>query len=62
MREAYRLQKNALTDTLNKHDMFMIVFFIYTGNEIPEYNDVFEKTQSALKRLNKIANESAANS
>lgn len=60
MREAYRLQKNTLTDTLQKHNRFMAVFFIYTGNEVPEYKDIAEKMQSALKRLNKIADEISA--
>ena len=57
MREAYRLQKNDLTETLRKHQKFMAVFFIYTRNEIPEYKIVFEKIQSALNRLNKITDE-----
>jgi len=57
MREAYRLQKNHLTELLEKNEKSMAVFFIYTGNQIPEYKDVTEKMQSALKRLNKIVNE-----
>ena len=60
MREAYRLQKNNLTYTLKTHRKYLSVFFVYTGNEIPEYNDVSEKMQSALKRLNKIADETIA--
>ncbi len=61
MREAYRLQKEELTDTLRRKQKHMIIFFIYTGNQIPEYNDVTEKITSALNRLNKVADESAAN-
>ena len=60
MREAYRLQKNTLTETLKKYSKFMAVFFIYTGKEIPGYKDVAEKMQAALKRLNKIADEVSA--
>lgn len=60
MREAYRLQKSNLTYTLKTHRKYLSVFFIYTGNEIPEYNDVIEKMQSALKRLNKIVDETVA--
>lgn len=60
MREAYRLQKSSLTETLKKHGKCMTVFFIYTGNEIPGYKDAAEKMQSALKRLNKIADETIA--
>ncbi len=62
MRETYRLQKRTLTDTLKTNKKYMIVFFIFTGNEIPEYDNVSEKMQSGLKRLNKIADESVANS
>lgn len=60
MKEAYRLQKNTLTESLKKRDRFMSVFFIYSGNEIPEYKIVFEKMQAALNRLNKIADEAIA--
>lgn len=56
-REAYRLQKNNLTEILKKNGRFMTVFFIYTGKEIAEYKNIFEKMQSALNRLNKIADE-----
>ena len=57
MREAYRLQKNSLTNNLEKHKKCMAVFFIYTTNEILPYKDVSEKMQSALKKLNKIVDE-----
>jgi ribonuclease P protein component len=60
MREGYRLQKDSLTETLKNHKRCMAVFFIYTGNAIPEYKDVAEKMLSALKRLNKIAGEITA--
>ena len=58
MREAYRLQKNPLADALITNEKCMIIFFIYTGNVIPDYEEVSVKMQSALKRLNKIADES----
>lgn len=57
MREAYRLQKLSLTESLKRQSKFMIVFFIYTGNEIPDYKNVEEKIEAALKRLNKIVDE-----
>ena len=60
MREAYRLQKTALSETLKNNGKFMAVFFIYTGSEIPGYTEVGEKMQSSLKRLNKIADEVGA--
>lgn len=54
MRECYRLQKINLKISLGQNKKSLAVFFIYTGNEIPKYNEVFEKTGSALKRLEKI--------
>lgn len=60
IREVYRLQKNDLTGVLKFHEKFLIVFFIYTGNEIPAYADVYEKMQSALIRLNKIVDGNPA--
>jgi ribonuclease P protein component len=58
MREAYRLQKNNLRQNLKDQDKSLAVFFIYTGNRIPEYKDVAGKIQMALNRLQKIVNES----
>ncbi|GAB2837761.1 ribonuclease P protein component [Ferruginibacter profundus] len=57
MREAWRLQKNGLANTVNKGSKDLKVFIIYTGNELPEYNVVSEKTAAVIKRLIKICNE-----
>jgi ribonuclease P protein component len=54
MREAYRLQKNKLQDELKKNNKCLAVFFIYTGNELPGYDEVYEKTGSALARIQKM--------
>ena len=60
MREGYRLQKNELLAATKNNNKKLAVFFIYTGNELPEYDEIFEKTGSALKRLQKITNETIA--
>lgn len=57
MREAYRLQKNDLQHQLNQNNKQLAMFFIYTGNELPDYNFIFEKTGNVLKRLIKITDE-----
>jgi ribonuclease P protein component len=57
MREGYRLQKNGLQKTVAESNKQLSVFFIYTGNELPEYKIIFEKAGSVLKRLQKICNE-----
>ena len=57
MREAYRLQKNELQVQLKQKQKQLAVFFIYTGNELPEYDLIFKKTGSALIRLLKTVHE-----
>jgi len=59
MREAYRLQKKELSDQLKKQQKNLSVFFIYSGNEMPEYQLVFDKMGSALMRLIKIVHENS---
>ena len=53
MRECYRLQKNNLKTELEENHKSLVVFFIYTGNELPKYELVFEKTGSVLGKLEK---------
>lgn len=63
MREAYRLQKNELQGKLDRQQQHLAVFLLYVGNELPDYNLVFDKIGSVLIRLNKISDEnSSANS
>jgi ribonuclease P protein component len=57
MREAYRLQKNELQTRLTHHQKQLAVFIIYVGNELPDYDFIFEKTDHVLTRLIKITNE-----
>ncbi|MBL0145202.1 MAG: ribonuclease P protein component [Chitinophagaceae bacterium] len=57
MREAYRLQKNELMQVVQKNNLQLAVFFIYTGNDLPAYNLIVEKTAGVLKRLIKISDE-----
>ena len=59
MREAYRLQKNALAANLEQQQKCMAVFFIYLGNELPEYQSLLDRTAAVLKRLIKISNENS---
>jgi len=54
MREAYRLQKNPLREFLEESRKSVAVFFVYTGNELPQYDFVFEKINAALQKLEKL--------
>jgi len=57
MKEAYRLQKNSLSDQLSTGNNHLAIFFIYTGNEKADHKKISDKMQSSLKRLQKIVNE-----
>ncbi len=59
MREAYRLQKNMLKESLEKKQQKMSVFFLYLGKELPEYDLIYEKMGNSIKRLIKLSDESA---
>ncbi len=60
MREGYRLQKNDLVDVVKKQHQCLAVFFIYTGNELPGYDLIIEKTGNTIRRLQKITHEAVA--
>jgi ribonuclease P protein component len=51
MREAYRLQKKGLQEKLSASDKCMMVFFIYTGKEVPVQKTVSDKMSTVLKAL-----------
>ena len=57
MREGWRLQKSILVNNVDKGNKNLRVFIIYTGNELPEYELVFQKMTAIIKRLIKICNE-----
>ena len=54
MREAYRLQKFSLQNELKERGKYLVVFIIYTGNEVPVYDHVSEKMAISLEHLEKI--------
>ena len=54
MREAWRLQKNKLEESLQHKNKTMSVFILYSGKELPEYSVVFEKFTTIINRLIKI--------
>ena len=52
LREAWRLQKNELYETLSP-DTGLHLFFIFTATELPEYNTVSEAVKKAIDKLQK---------
>lgn len=51
IREAYRLQKKILEDYLLEKNERLSVFILYIGNEIPDYDFIYKKTGTVIKRL-----------
>jgi ribonuclease P protein component len=62
-REAWRLQKNELSEKTKTTHKRLNVFFIYTGKELPDFTTVKDKVAVALKKLvDKIDENISANS
>lgn len=53
-RESYRLQKTMLHEKIKSKNIQLNIFFIYTGKELPEYDEVYKKVGSALSKLNTL--------
>lgn len=51
IREAWRLQKNELSEKAKAVQRQLNVFFIYTGKELPDFTTVKDKVALALKKL-----------
>ncbi len=59
MREAYRLQKALLSIKLEENKKSLVVFVIYTGSTLPEFDNIFEKMGKGLERLLEIISAKA---
>ncbi len=59
-REAWRLQKNELEQKMNTQQHTLVLFFIYTGKELPAFGFVKEKLAIILNKLLTIADENTA--
>ena len=57
VKESYRLQKHSLISKLIINKQVLVFFFVFTGNEKPEYKTLFDKTALVLRRLIKISDE-----
>jgi ribonuclease P protein component len=51
LREVYRLQNTALKNRIKTGMKSMDIFIIYTGKELPVYNEVFVKFEPVLQKL-----------
>jgi ribonuclease P protein component len=53
-KESYRLQKRLLQEKVKANSLQLNVFFIYTGKEVPQYDDVFKIVGTVLNKLVKL--------
>ena len=58
MRESYRLQKAPLLQIIENKNLTVSLFLIFRGNEIPEYDVIYQKMSEALSKLINMVNES----
>jgi ribonuclease P protein component len=56
-REAWRLQKKDLEDCLRNRNQQWAVFVLYTGKDMPDYNQVYSKMRDILLKLTRLADE-----
>lgn len=53
LREAYRLEKQSLHQTLVDQSKSIAIFFLYLDKELPEYTLVREKMKESMEKLRK---------
>ena len=56
-KEAYRLQKNDLQQTLESRGRKLAVFFLYTGKDLPAYELIKDKMKVVLQQLENKMNQ-----
>ena len=54
MREAWRLNCTELKTELQHKSKYLVVFFIFSGRELPNFNEIEEKTRKAIGNLREI--------
>jgi len=52
-REAYRLNKEGLSEIVEQRRLNLSLFFIYTGKELPDHRLVSDKIAVALQKIGK---------
>lgn len=51
MREAYRLQKPQFEEIVRASGQGLVLFFLYTGNQLPQYPTVFSSVSVLRSRI-----------
>lgn len=51
MREAFRLQKNELEQSLQVNAKQLHLFFVFIGTTLPQYDDVYKAIGKSIKKI-----------
>lgn len=54
LREAYRLQQHQLNESAENNQKEISVFILYTGRELPQYEQLYQNVGVALQKLIKL--------
>ena len=54
MREAWRLNCTELKTDLQQKSKYLVVFFIFSGRELPSFIEIEKKTKKAIGNLREI--------
>lgn len=57
MRESFRLQKIKIVEQSVKKPIRLSVFFVFTGNELPQQQEIHLKMKAALQKLQTLVYE-----
>lgn len=60
LREAYRLQQHDLKSYAEVHSANLSLFLLYTGREMPRYQDIYENVGVVLQKLLKALHAAVA--
>ena len=59
-REAFRLQKTELLKKLEQKGLQLNIFFVYTSNQLPDFNTVRDKLNVILNKLILLIDENSS--
>lgn len=60
LREAYRLQQHDFKSYAEAHSVNLSLFLLYTGREMPRYQDIYENVGVVLQKLLKALHAAVA--
>jgi ribonuclease P protein component len=57
IRECWRLQKLTLKEQVEQRKTGLDIFFIYTGKELPVYNELYQKMGAVINKMTQLTTQ-----